>query len=473
MRAVAGVPAEPAPQRRYRYAAGVAAMLALALALRAPLLGGGQIDYDEGVYWQSLRALASGHPLFTSVYSSQPPAFMALLMPLYLALGPSIVAARATVLILALAGIVAVYRTSARLGDPRTGLLAAAILAADPLFLRQSVTLQADGPCVDGALIAVALAVEARRARRGGAWLAGAAGAVLAIALLTKLLALAVVPALAVALTAAPAADRRTALRLLGAAALGGVLATAALLLPFAGAWPEMWRQAVGFHLGARALPLGGIEGETRLRELPVLALGLAGFGVAARRAPPLAAVGAAWALSAAILLFVQRPMWSHHAVVLVAPMAMLGGGVGLRLESTAAAAAAAVLLLAASIAGALWVRTLQVPESAVQPTVTALRTATAPGDLVVTDDQYAAALADRSTPPELVDTSAVRIQSGDLTAAAVESAASRPDVGEVLMATGRLQSLPGFPEWAANHFPVHHDLGGGRILYTTPAARG
>jgi hypothetical protein len=228
-----------------------------------------------------------------------------------------------------------------------------------------------------------------------------------------------------------------------------------------------MWRQVIGFHLGARALPLGGLDGQTRLRELPVLGLGAAGCVVALRRAPALAAVGAAWALSAALLLLVQHPLWSHHAVLLVAPLALLGGGIGLRLESSAAAATVAALVLAASIAGAVWVRTLQTPESAVEPTELALRPATARGDLVVTDDQYTAALADRSTPPDLVDTSAVRIESGDLTAAAVEAAASRPDVGGVLVGTGRLSTLPGFSDWAAGRFPVRRDLGGGRVLYT------
>jgi hypothetical protein len=29
-------------------------------------------DFDEGVYWQSIRALARGEPLFRSVYASQP-----------------------------------------------------------------------------------------------------------------------------------------------------------------------------------------------------------------------------------------------------------------------------------------------------------------------------------------------------------------------------------------------------------------
>jgi len=141
---------------------------AVALVLRAPLLAGGQIDYDEGVYWQSLRALAAGHPLFTSVYSSQPPAFLLLLLPGHLASGGALVADRLTVLVLALAGIAAAGRTAGLLAGRWAGLLAAALLAADPLFFRQSVALQAEGPAVALALVALAAATHATAAARPG-----------------------------------------------------------------------------------------------------------------------------------------------------------------------------------------------------------------------------------------------------------------------------------------------------------------
>src|SRR5690348_107039 len=119
----------------------VVALLLAAVLVRAPLLAGGQIDYDEGVYWQSLRAIAAGHALFASVYSSQPPAFLLLLLPGHLASGGALLADRITVLALSLAGIAAAGRTAGLLAGRWAGLLAAALLAADPLFLRQSVTL--------------------------------------------------------------------------------------------------------------------------------------------------------------------------------------------------------------------------------------------------------------------------------------------------------------------------------------------
>ncbi|TMC05492.1 MAG: hypothetical protein E6J41_21820 [Chloroflexi bacterium] len=444
---------------------GLLLVLAAALALRAPLLGGGQIDYDEGVYWQSLRALAAGKALFTSVYSSQPPAFLVLLLPGHLVSGGGIVADRLTVLVLALAGIAAAGRTAGLLAGRWAGLLAAAVLAADPLFFRQSVTLQADGPSVALALVALAAAAEGRH--RAAPPLDAAAGGVLVLAVLTKLLAAAAAPALLVLLLA-PAPGTRAPLRVASAAA-GGVVVAAALLLPFAPAWPELWRQVVTLHLGARSLAAGGLDAQTVTREVPIAVLGVAGGLVAARRAPLLAAVGGVWTAAAALLLAVQHPLWPHHAVAVTVPLALLAGGLARALPDRVTAAACLVAVVASLVPAAL-VRARQQAPAVDAPVVAALRARTAPGDLVITDDQFAVALAGRDVPPELVDTSFVRVQSGDLGVDAVEAAADRPDVTAVLLASGRLALLPGFRAWAGERFPEVIDLGGGRTLYLRPA---
>jgi hypothetical protein len=444
---------------------------AVALALRAPLLGGGQIDYDEGVYWQSLRSLAAGNALFTSVYSSQPPAFLLLLLPGHLASGGALVADRLTVLVLALAGIAAAGRTAGLLAGRWAGLLAAALLAADPLFFRESVALQADGPAVALALVALAAGAESRhRGGRPALALAGAAGAVLALAVLTKLLAVAAAPALLV-LLAWPAPGARPLPRLASAAA-GGIVLAAAVLLPFAHVWPEVWRQVVGLHLGARSLPVGGLDGQTLAREAPVALLGIAGCLVAARRAPLLAATGGAWVAAAALLLAFQHPLWPHHAVAVTAPLALLGGGLARLVpgRGTVAPAVACIVALTASVVPAALVRAQQLPPSADAPVTAALRAGTAPNDLVVSDDQFAVALAGRDVPPPLVDTSLVRVESGDLTTAEVEAVTDRPGVRAVLLASGRLSALPGFRAWVGERFPEVVDLGGGRILYLRPA---
>jgi 4-amino-4-deoxy-L-arabinose transferase-like glycosyltransferase len=497
---------------------GALAILGTALALRLPLLGGGQIDYDEGVYWQSLRALAAGHPLFTSVYSSQPPAFLELLTPIHLLAGSSLVAGRGAVLALFTIGLAAVYPTVALLTNRGAGLLAMAVLAADPLSFRQSVTLQADGPCVSLALSALAAATAARVVRerylpaRAGdvtrtrrpfpspsSALALLAGFLLALAVLTKLLAVAALPAVVMVL-AAPLADPRTAdghgvirrilqrgaLYDLGATGIGGVLMTAVILAPYAGDWRQLWHQTVSLHLGARALAIGGLSEGDLLRELPLLLLGLTGllgFILSSRgaiptrpveawddRTPLLVAASGSWAAAATLLLALQRPLWPHHVVVLAAPLALLAGGLATPLGWTPrrrlVVAALAVATMASSVASLAYVRSLQQPPPTRQATVAALQSAILPSELVVTDDQFVAALANRSTPPELVDTSEVRVESGDLTTPQVEAIVQRDHVHAVLLATGRLDRLPGLEVWLRHHFPTRRVLGRSDVLY-------
>ncbi len=84
----------------------------------------------------------------------------------------------------------------------------------------------------------------------------------------------------------------------------------------------------------------------------------------------------------------------------------------------------------------------------------------------MVTDDQYIAGLADRDVPPNLVDTSQVRLRAGYLTAQRLEAAAQRPDVRAVLFYTGRFDLVPGFRDWVAAHFLLAGTFGDHTALY-------
>lgn len=444
------------------------AVLVAAVAVRVPVLSGGQIDYDEGVYWQSLRAVAAGHPLFSSVYSSQPPGFLLLLTPAHIVGGGSIVGDRVGILVFSLAGLIAASRLGDLAGCRWAGLAAVMLLSADPLFLRESVTLQADAPAVALALIALGLAVDSgRRTGRSALLLAGGAGALFAASVLTKLLTIPALPAIGILLSA-PFTPRR-ALARLGSGVVGAVAASAVLLLPFAGRWPLVWDQVIGLSLHARGRPVGGVDLATMGLEVPLTIVGIAGFLTALRRAPLLAVSGASWAAAAVVLLAVHRPLWAHHGLVLVAPLALLGSAaVHFVQTGPERVRAAVILLLALMLASALRVHAQQTPDTSRQRAVAALQRLTAPGDFVITDDQYTAALAKRDTPPELVDTSKVRVLSGDLTTAQVADVADRSGA-HVILVDDRYMSLsllPGFQEWAREQFPVVKPFGGGRVLY-------
>ena len=88
-----------ARNRRDALAVGaIAITVVVTVTSRLSFLGGGEIDWDEGVYWLSMQSMQAGHPLFLSVYSSQPPAFLLVSEPPWALLGGGIAAARAVMM---------------------------------------------------------------------------------------------------------------------------------------------------------------------------------------------------------------------------------------------------------------------------------------------------------------------------------------------------------------------------------------
>ena len=132
-----------------------AGVITLALALQT--LQGQSADYDEGVYWQSLRAMANGHPLFGSVFSSQPPLFLLSVYPFYMTFGQSLSAARLALVFFSLAGIAGMYVAGRALGHRTIGAVACILLALDPLYEHGAHTLQAELPSIALQIWAVAL----------------------------------------------------------------------------------------------------------------------------------------------------------------------------------------------------------------------------------------------------------------------------------------------------------------------------
>lgn len=481
-------------------------LVILAAALILWPLNGAQRDYDEGVYWQSLRSMASGHALFTSVFSSQPPYFLLSIYPFYRLFGESIVAARFGIGVFAVVGVIAMYWLGRELGGHWVGLVAAALLTIDPLFLHEARTLQAEAPALALEILSVALAVAAmRRAGRMRALLALACGVALGLGTLTKLLdVVALVPIilyLAQPIFAASydAAKRRiqrpadatlrsaarTTLAALGWVALGSVISCAATLAPFVSSFGALWSQVVTFHLVAAQ-----VESASLAHNAKIIAGGMKTLGVPALLALALAYWRRSWAvippllwlLASAAFLVRQNPLFDHH-IVLVIPCLALLAALGVTLLPTLTRAQAtrwlaigfsAALAICFLIGAGLGVRSAvsdaSGPDADTAQAAAAIAAFTTPDQFIVTDDQYTAALADRSVPPSLVDTSSVRIATQYLTAAQLESILSQPNTRFVVLRTGRLQQVPGFMPWLdANYTKLVNLAGGGAIYERAP----
>jgi 4-amino-4-deoxy-L-arabinose transferase-like glycosyltransferase len=457
-------------------------------------------EYDEGVYWQSLRAMAHGHSLYSAVFGSQPPGFLLSVYPGYLLFGQSIVAGRVTIALYALVGIVAVYSIARALGGRWVGVLAAGLLALNPRYLQEATTLHAEIPSLTLSLVGIALVAVVMRGTLWQTWrllLIAAAGVALGVAIMMKLLAV-VALGPTVLLLAEPLVMQMRARQFnwqtllvisrdIGLLFGGLLLACIVILAPFAPQWGALYEQAIGFHLVARGTtetsPLANLLFLPDITWV-VAALGLA---VALWRRMWVAFPLLAWLLAGVMVLAVQRPLFDPHVLILAPPLSLLAalGGVAamdcarsswtFRARESVLIAGTLVALGATLLAG-LWLDTRQT-RAALEYTggtraqlVQALQDHAIPPGLVVTDDQYVAALAGRDTPPELVDTSLVRIGAGSLTTDEVERIIRRDDVRVVLFATERLDRLPGLRAWVEANFQPIKSFGAGETLYVRSA---
>lgn len=472
---------------------GWISLTAYVLALLLPLqtLHGQQPDYDTGVYWQSLRAMAAGHSLFGSVFSSQPPLFLLSVYPFYMIFGQSLSAARLALVFFSLAAVAGTYVAGRALGHRTIGAVACLLLALDPLYERSAHTLQAELPSIALQVWAVACAALAMRATaRSRGWLAVGAGVLLSCALLTKLFAIAALVPIVLYLCAPlgpPWLDDYGSLRqppwrsilkdlrqiapTLGLLAAGFIGVTLLILAPFAGQLSTVYDQAVRFHLAAIETTSRPLHANLRLISLMLFAAPLiyiavvAVFVIAWRRmwvSMPLIL----WALAALVILARQQPLFGHHVVLLSPPLALMGG-CGVFVTShfftarSARRAGLAITLTLLTLVGSAGLTTNwqhnalsneQLPARE-RSMVIALQSLSELDEVVLSDNQFVTALANRDLPPQLVDTSRVRIKSGYLTATQLEDFITRKRIRVILFASGRFNLLPGFRAWVAQRY--------------------
>jgi 4-amino-4-deoxy-L-arabinose transferase-like glycosyltransferase len=490
-------------------------VIATGIALRAATLTTYQHDYDEGVYWSSLRAMLQGHPLFTQVFSSQPPLFLLAIYPFFTAFGQTIWAARLGVLIFSVMIMAILYGLGRTIGGRLCGLVAVILFAMDPLARQQSQSLEAEIPALAFGLLALLIAYSARRFGGKAALAAGIAfGLSLTIKIITPPIAVPIVLVfLAAAVERANAQIRqiwgtawpthalsasandiaRPLAGLLALFAAGTALGIALVIAPFIGNWRALYNQVVLFHLRAatNAYPghlqiFSSVPSEYLLDSAAILSALLA-----LRRRQWQAIPLIAWYAASIVYLLKLTPLFPHHLVILV-PVASLLVGILFapaqrptitlpRIVCAGASYPASRRQLLSTLSALLLLIiigfSLGHDINAIYGEVTShhtliLREAqdidrlTAPDTLVLTDDQFIAALANRDVPPTLVDTSAVRIQSGYLTATQLIAAARDPQVGAILFSSGRFREVPGFIQWTQQHLRLVHDYGDGVQLY-------
>jgi 4-amino-4-deoxy-L-arabinose transferase-like glycosyltransferase len=461
--------------------------------------------YDEGVYWQSLRAMSAGYELYKQVFYSQPPFFLLSTYPFYVLFGSSIWSARLGIALVSLLGLPGAYLIGKALSGRVGAIAAMVLLLADPLYLAQSQKLQAEVSATAFSLLAVGAAYTwwKQPDSRKGLWMAILCGITLPIGILCKLLSVtALVPVGLLILARLWQIWRKQpgtsfgSLRPIFIAIVVCIITALIVLAPFFGSLHALMQQAVSFHLAAKKALIS--EEATNKATLSSFLLAntalviVAGVGACVAllrrdwRIIPLAA----WFLATFVVLWIQVPLFYRHAIALtpaLIAMAVIGIGDVAAIKKNASTYSEALakvavpvvllLILLVVITNISPVRsyyqaiTTQAAGSSTQfqgQLARDLQKVTTPDQEVITDGQFVAARAGRSVPPFLVDTSMVRIDSGYLTAQQLIQAASQPQVHAVLFFSNRLtiSQVASFHTWVAQHFHLYRNYGSGVELW-------
>lgn len=455
---------------------------------------------DEGVYWQSLRAMSTGASLYQQIFDSQPPFFLLSIYPIYALLGQTIWSARLGIAIMSLLGLLGALLLGKALAGRLGMIMALLLLVANPLYLAESQILQADAPSAALALLAVALAYLWWKRPDGlvGYWLAILTGIILALSLLTKLLALpALAPISLLVFVRLWQVSRQTSttffmsIRPILIGCLAFILTIILLLLPFSHAFLQFWQTVVNFHMDARgAYSANGLGKNSKLIENVLKTLlgasALSGAVIALLRRDWRVIPLLVWFSTTLSFLLEQSPLIDHHLVVLIPPLIALAV-TGLAPLASIAMRSGRVTNLATVLTGVLVlvqvvsnIRPIQasyanlVKRSHSSATIQTmlvsrdLQHLVRPDQLVITDAQFIAALADRNTPTSLVDTSNVRIIAGYLTTQQLIEEAVQPRVHAILFYTNRLEKEtdPSFYDWVTQHFQLVAHYGKGKELW-------
>jgi 4-amino-4-deoxy-L-arabinose transferase-like glycosyltransferase len=481
----------PTDRNRYGFWVGLAIVLALSLLARLAVLNDFPLTTDEGFHVLWVRLAQAGYRFYSEIFVSYPPLYPLSLLAAW-RIWPEQSSLRLVTILCSLAGVLAVALVARRLAGDVAGLLAAVALSVAPRFLLESGGILGEIPSV--ALAALSIALAWRYCSGGGRAYLALSALVQSAALLCKMLPVLLTPLILLVVLSRWAEGLNWTSRTSWQPALRGALKdlalwTAAFLLPVipflliydVGA---MYDQVFAFRFSARQayevrqfeqllVRAEAFAGEN----LPLLPLALYGSLELIRRREWRSWPILGWLLLGCATLVAQTPVRTKHFVMVLFPVAVLAGvgmgwAVALRERSYRLPVPARVLTLLlvgfylAMLPGSLAAMrdeymTGQEPPPEYQAALEVVRSATDPGDCIVSDDSRVAVWSGRLTPPELAEISNVRLESGYLTAQQLIEATEAYNCRAVVLASGRFRKYASdYVKWAEGAFPERWEGG-------------
>ena len=489
----------PIDKKAKFYWIALAAIVIASLAWQLSHLGGVNWLYDETGYVAVAWKVSDGFRLYSEVYSPSPPFFTLSLLGGFALWGKSVWAARAVIVLYSAFGLLLAALLARELAGEGASLATAVLLFLSPEYFRLSRVTMSEVPAVSLTALASLLFLRYWRSGRRR-WLI-LSGLALGAGLLVKMIVLFGLPLLGILVFLRYLKSRRCK-----AAVEDGLILVASVSAPFAICFLvyepyAMYEQAfllqwkvryyhtlnLGRHFWELGKYLWKDKGLVLLALAGAVFLGLKsqawreGRGCLALpkcQAPfgGLPLLLATWLFLACAMLMAQVPLSTHHLLPLLPPLAVFGG-------AGAMWAVVSFIRLVSErppiqVPGTLWRAALglgilgfyllnlpvtlvfnrqelsrtQTPNPLVEDAIAFLKLATAPGEIVISDDALIPLLAGRDILPNLTGTDWRRLRGGDLTAEEIIELAEKHDA-VIIFWKEKLDQFPALVGWVEERY--------------------
>jgi predicted small integral membrane protein len=443
---------------------------------------------DEAVFVLTARAVQQGSRLYDEVWFNYLPGFLQLLNAAFAVGGFSLSTARIAVMCCALLALLLVTGLSRSATSPRSGVFTMLLLATSPHFLALSGSVMTEVPAIGLAVSAVWAALVYHRTRQR-LWLALSSLALAAsLSIKPTMIPTVVVLSLAVWLTEGTPQRRLASAVLL--VTLTILLLAVGLLLSNPMGFLRQFvltyvRSKAAFELdlpkNARSLVHYFLRDKYQLSHVSLLLLWGYGWYTLRRCRPTEAILLGIWFVAVIMMLLLHAPLYRHHLVQLLFPVAVLAG-VGLdRIVATLRtyhqpirSALRYILLVITMVELALSLRVdmvtlprfeadnAEMGEEAARH----IRETTHADEHVISDAHIIALRAGRPVPPELTNTSRMRIKTGQLTSQQAIDIARRVHPGAIVFWERKLDLLDDFATWVACQYDLTMHSGERHRIY-------
>ena len=414
-------------------------------------------DNDEGIYLTSFLLVDKGYPAYKKTYFSQPPGFLLTVYPGFILFGKTLPAARLTIGIWSIIGLLAIIWIGFELKNRWSGLLAIGLLFLVSSYYNQALTFQSDILITTFSLISLVTLIRFGKNFHLRWFIISTV--FLNLAFWTKF-DITFFPSFFLALFILFNEKKISFKKVINlffiflAVSFGFFIL---LISPFG--IKEVFYNSILLRFQAAKNSSSTMLFDYLKRDVILSMIILVGLflGLLKRKSIRYPTnIILLWSIFTLILFLFYRPLFPHHLVMLTVPMVLLFSQVaGYYFSDKKLFKSVIIIILIVSLCNRIYI-TLKTSSKLIneqqQKAVEIIRTHTGINDIVVSDEEILNGISGRLPPPELSDISYIRIRSNNLTSENFKKIINTYKPKLIITWNGRLESIKNFKENLAGY---------------------